>query len=73
MNWVDYTITQVGPHFTIKGEWAGEVMGWSKDGDQSKKKENILYQPGDRFIVNEAGWLIRMNPEDIEERKAQEE
>ena len=31
MNWVDYTITQAGPHFTIKGEWAGEVMGtWSK-------------------------------------------
>ena len=37
-----------------------------------KQKENILYKPGDRFIVNEKGWLIRMNPEDIEARKAQE-
>ena len=46
-------------------------MGWSEDGTE-KKKENILYKPGDRFIVNEKGWLIRMNPEDIEARKAQE-
>ena len=71
MMWVDYTVDQVGPNFTIKGDWPGEVMGWSEDGTE-KKKENILYKPGDRFIVNEKGWLIRMNPEDIEARKAQE-
>ena len=41
MNWIDYTITQAGPHFTIKGEWAGEVMGWSKEGKPDKTKENI--------------------------------
>ena len=42
------------------------------DGSE-KKKENILYKPGDRFIVNDTGWLIRMNPEEIEARKAQEQ
>ena len=66
MNWVDYTITQAGPNFTVKGEWAGEVMGWSKEGKPDKTKENILYRPGDRFVVNESGWLMRCNPEDLE-------
>lgn len=73
MMWVDYAIDQAGPNFTIKGDWPGEVMGWPRDKDGEYKKENTLYQPGDRFIVNESGWLIRMNPEDIEARKAQEE
>ena len=43
MNWVDYTITQAGPHFTIKGEWAGEVMGWSKEGKPDTKASIIIF------------------------------
>lgn len=67
MLWVDYTIDQAGPNFTIKGDWPGEVMGWSENGSE-KQKENTLYQPGDRFIVNEKGWFIRCNPEDEKAR-----
>lgn len=66
MMWVDYTIDQAGPHFTIKGDWPGEVMGWPrKDGD-AIKKENTLYQPGDVFKVNENGWLMKQNIDDKE-------
>ena len=43
MMWVDYTVDQVGPNFTIKGDWPGEVMGWSEDGTE-KKKENTFHQ-----------------------------
>ena len=68
MMWVDYAIDQAGPNFTVKGDWPGEVMGWPKEKDGDFKKENTLYQPGDRFIVNESGWLIRCNPEDEKAR-----
>ncbi len=56
MMWVDYTIDQVGPNFKVKGDWEGEVMGVCKDGT---RKENFLYRPGDVFIVNEHGWLMK--------------
>ena len=71
MMWVDYTINSLpaGKGFTVQGDWPGEVMGEMADG---KQKENYLYKPGDRFIVNESGWLIRCNPED-EAARAQEE
>ena len=59
MMWVDYSIDQAGEHFTIKGDWPGEVMGWTKSGEKSGGKDNILYKPGDVFIVNEHGWLIK--------------
>jgi hypothetical protein len=49
MLWIDYTIEQSGPHFKIKGDWDKEVM---KKG---------LFKPGDIFIVNEQGWLIKSN------------
>ena len=26
-----------------------------------KQKDHYLYQPGDVFIVNEGGWLIKQN------------
>jgi hypothetical protein len=67
MMWVDYTINSLpsGKGFTVQGDWPGEVMGKMADG---KQKENYLYKPGDRFIVNENGWLIRCNPEDEAER-----
>ena len=63
--WVDYTIASLpdGKGFSVKGDWPGEVMGWTEDGTD-KQKENFLYRPGDRFIVNESGWLMRCNPED---------
>lgn len=65
MMWVDYTIDSIpgGKGFKVKGDWEGEVMGKQSDGTN---KDHWLYKPGDRFIVNEAGWLIRCNPEDIE-------
>lgn len=57
MMWLDYTIQQAGPHFKILGDWEGEVMGKLKDGSE---KEHFLYKPGDRFIVNEDGWLCKV-------------
>ena len=56
MIWMDYTIEQLGEHFTIKGDWPGEVMGINKDGT---KKENYLYKPGDVFLVDEHGILSK--------------
>ncbi len=56
MMWVDYTIDQAGENFTIRGDWPGEIMGLQKDG---KYKGNHLYKPGDVFVVNKAGWLIK--------------
>ena len=54
--WVDYNITQMGENFRVEGDWPGEVMGLLQDGT---KKESVLYRPGDVFIVNEEGWLIK--------------
>lgn len=56
MMWIDYTIEQIGQNFTVRGEWAGEVMGVAKDGS---KKETYLYKPGDVFVVNEHGVLCK--------------
>ena len=56
MRWMDYLIEQAGQNFRVKGEWPGEVMGLKKDGTP---KDHYLYKPGDVFIVNEAGWLVK--------------
>ena len=56
MIWMDYNITQAGNNFRIEGDWPGEVMGQMADG---KQKDSYLYKPGDVFIVNEDGWLIK--------------
>ena len=56
MIWMDYLIEQAGQNFRVKGEWPGEVMGLKKDGTP---KDHYLYKPGDVFIVNESGWLIK--------------
>ena len=58
MMWVDYNIDSMpgGKGFKVKGDWEGEVMGIDNKGN---KKENWLYRPGDVFIVNENGWLIK--------------
>ena len=54
--WVDYNIDQAGENFTVKGDYPGEVMGINKDGTQ---RDHWLYKPGDVFIVNENGWLVK--------------
>jgi len=57
MIWMDYNIESFPDgSFTVRGDWPGEVMGWTKEGSE-KKKENTLYQPGDVFVVNEYGIL----------------
>lgn len=55
MMWLDYSIEQAGKNFKIRGDWPGEVMGIKKDGSEN---DHHLYQPNDRFIVNEDGWLV---------------
>jgi len=58
MMWIDYTIDSIpnGQGFKIKGDWEGEVMGVGPGGAE---KEHYLYKPGDVFVVNEKGWLIK--------------
>jgi len=76
MMWVDYTIDSVpGKGFKVKGDWEGEVMGVAKDGSH---KDHYLYRPGDVFIVNEHGWLVKTDEvstllKKYEESKAQKE
>ena len=59
MFWLDYTV-QSFPNgdFTVEGDWPKEVMGYDKDGNPGNKPRP-LYQPGDVFMVNEDGWLIK--------------
>ena len=54
--WVDYNIDQAGENFKVSGDWPGEVMGVARDGTP---KDHYLYKPGDVFVVNEHGWLIK--------------
>ena len=56
MMWVDYNIDQAGENFTVKGDYPGEVMGVARDGSP---RDHWLYKPGDVFIVNEHGWLVK--------------
>ena len=58
MMWVDYTV-ESGPYgFTVRGDWPGEVMGRNQDGSWGGKSQP-LYSPGEHYIVNENGWLVR--------------
>ena len=60
MLWIDYTIESFpNGSFAVKGDWPGEVLGWSKDG-KKHQKQNPLYQVGDVFIVNEYGILRKV-------------
>ena len=54
--WVDYSINQAGENFTVKGDYPGEVMGVARDGSP---RDHWLSKPGDVFIVNEHGWLVK--------------
>jgi hypothetical protein len=56
MMWIDYRIDQAGENFKVSGEWEGEVMGVAADGSQ---RDHWLYKPGDVFVVNDAGWLVK--------------
>lgn len=56
MIWIDYDIDQIDDNFKVLGEWEGEVMGKNKDGTD---KGYSLYKPGDVFVANEKGWLIK--------------
>jgi hypothetical protein len=47
MMWLDYTIDQAGDNFIVRGDTPTEVM------------DKGLYKPGDVFIVNESGWLVK--------------
>jgi hypothetical protein len=60
MMWMDYNIIQAGENFRVEGDWPGEVMGFSKDGKSKDRKEHPLYRPGDVFVVNEDGWLCKV-------------
>lgn len=62
MMWLDYTIEQIGKNFRVVGDWPGEVMGFQQDG---QSKDHWLYRPGDVFVVNEGGWLVKQ-PSEIE-------
>ena len=50
MMWVDYTIDSIpgGRGFKVVGDTPTEVM------------DKGLYKPGDVFIVNEGGWLCKV-------------
>ena len=59
MIWMDYVVESRGGRgdgFRVKGDWDGEVMGRQKDGSP---KDHWLYKPGDVFVVNEDGWLVK--------------
>lgn len=59
MIWIDYNIeSNPDGSFIVKGEWPGEVMGFDKEGNCGEKSQP-LYQPGDVFIVNKHGWLVK--------------
>ena len=58
MMWIDYAVEQAGPNFRVKGDWDGEVMGQNRDGTD---KGYALYRPGDKFVVNESGWLVKVD------------
>ncbi len=58
MVWMEYNINQAGDNFRIEGDWHGEVMGLDRQGNPGNKT-HPLYQPGDVFIVNESGWLVK--------------
>lgn len=49
MLWIDYTIDQMGDSFKVCGDTDTEVM------------DKGLYKPGDVFIVNKSGWLVKQD------------
>jgi hypothetical protein len=59
--WTDYNIEhRPGYGFTVKGEWDGEVMGWTEQGEKDGGKRTPLYKPGELYKVDENGWLVKL-------------
>jgi len=57
MLWIDYKIDQApNGNFKVMGDTPTEVMD---------KGEYSLYKPGDIFVVNEHGWLVKVEPETV--------
>jgi len=55
MMWMDFMINQVGDSFKVLGDTPTEVM------------DKGLYKPGDMFVVNEHGWLVKVVPDTMPE------
>jgi len=55
MMWMDFMINQVGDSFKVLGDTPTEVM------------DKGLYKPGDMFVVNEHGWLVKVVPNTMPE------
>lgn len=52
MKWIDYSIDQApNGSFRVEGDTPTEVMD----------KNYSLYKPGDIFVVNESGWLVKVD------------
>ena len=57
MKWIDYSIDQApNGSFRVEGNTPTEVMD---------KTDYSLYKPGDIFVVNESGWLVKVEPETV--------
>ena len=57
MRWIDYSIDQMPDgSFRVEGVTPTEVMD---------KKDYSLYRPGDIFVVNQNGWLMKVEPETV--------
>lgn len=57
MRWIDYSIDQMPDgSFRVEGVTPTEVMD---------KKDYSLYKPGDIFVVNQNGWLMKVEPETV--------
>jgi len=58
MLWLDYTVESFPDgSFTVKGDWDGEVIGKKKNGNL---KEHAIYNPGDKFVVDNNGILRKV-------------
>lgn len=70
MIWLDYTVESYPDgSFSIRGDYPGEVMGKNKDGTD---KEYSLYKPGDVFMVNEYGILVKTDEVNVLFKKYEE-
>ena len=45
---------------SVKGDWDGEVMGYTEQGEKDGGKRTPLYKPGELYKVDENGWLVKL-------------
>jgi len=62
MIWMYYNRESIGQviEFKVQGDLEGDVMGKQRNGTP---KDYWLYKPGDVFVVNENGWLVKQEEE----------